>query len=67
MNQLKRMNLTDNQYREIEKMIESKESVVGIDAKKTHILIIHLLQQMNDKLNQLETRIDRLESGLPRN
>lgn len=60
------MKLTDNQYREIEKLIESEESVVGIDAKKTHIIIIHLLQQMNDKLKQLETRIDELESGLSR-
>lgn len=60
------MNLTDSQYREIEKQIASDESVVGIDAKKTHIMIIHLMQQLNDKLNQIETRIDRLESGLHR-
>ena len=55
------MNISDSTYEEIEKMIGSDESVVGIDAKKTHVLIIHLLQEIMEKLDHLEERLDDLE------
>jgi hypothetical protein len=42
------------EYERIEKMIEDGTSPVGIDAKKTHIIIIH-------KLISLESRLARLE------
>lgn len=45
----------EDSYREIEAMIASDDSPVGIDAKKTHILILH-------KLLELERRLDRLEA-----
>ncbi|MEM7232733.1 MAG: hypothetical protein AAF517_11185 [Planctomycetota bacterium] len=45
-------------YDEIAKLIESDDSPVGIDAKKTHILILH-------KLTQIEARLDALESREP--
>lgn len=48
-------------YKEIEDAIGSDESVVGIDAKKTHIIIIHMLRQLQEKLDRLEKRIDELE------
>ena len=41
----------------IAKQIESDASPVGIDAKKTHILIIQ-------KLMEIERRLDRIESRL---
>ena len=41
-------------YGEIEELIASEDSPVGIDAKKTHVIIIH-------KLMQIEKRLDRLE------
>ncbi|MEM6802375.1 MAG: hypothetical protein AAF696_13280 [Bacteroidota bacterium] len=41
-------------YAEIEAMIASEKSVVGIDAKHTHILILY-------KLMEIEKRLDRLE------
>ncbi len=41
-------------YGEIEKLIASEDSPVGIDAKKTHIIIIQ-------KLLQIEKRLERLE------
>ena len=41
-------------YGEIEKLIASEDSPVGIDAKKTHVIIIQ-------KLLQIEERLDRLE------
>ncbi len=40
--------------RRIEELIASEESPVGIDAKKTHVLIIQ-------KLLQIEQRLDRIE------
>ena len=41
-------------YSEIEELIASEDSPVGIDAKKTHVIIIH-------KLLQIEQRLERLE------
>jgi hypothetical protein len=52
------MNIPKEDYEAIEKEIYSDESVVGIDAKKTHIMIIHMLQQIESKLNELEERLD---------
>lgn len=46
---------------EIEQAIASNESVVGIDAKKTHIIIIHMLNEIQKQLNQIEERLSRLE------
>lgn len=46
--------ISKEEYARIEKMIEDGTSPVGIDAKKTHVIIIH-------KLISLEKRLDRLE------
>ncbi len=46
--------IDEKTYKEIADFIHSDESPVGIDAKKTHIYIIH-------KLNQIETRLEVLE------
>jgi len=48
------MEIPQDEYNEIIKVIESVESPVGIDAKKTHVIIIH-------KLTEIEKRLDRLE------
>jgi len=56
------MDISEKEYAEIEKMIGSEESVVGIDAKKTHIIIIHMLRELTDKVEGLEERISELES-----
>ena len=47
------------EYEEIEAVIASDASPVGIDAKKTHVLILH-------KLTEIEARLDRLEEALRR-
>ena len=39
--------------REIEALIHSDDSPVGIDAKKTHIIIIHKLRQIERHLAAL--------------
>lgn len=44
-------------YELIGKEIQSVDSPVGIDAKKTHIIIIH-------KLDQILSRLDRIEQEL---
>jgi hypothetical protein len=41
-------------YRRIAHEIHSDDSPVGIDAKRTHILILH-------KLEEIERRLERLE------
>ena len=43
-------------YNRILAEIASDESPVGIDAKKTHVIILH-------KLMEIERRIGRLEKG----
>ena len=50
------MEIGDEKYKEIEDMIASDSSPVGIDAKKTHVVIIH-------KLNEIEKRLGRLEKN----
>jgi len=48
------LEVDDDKKTEIEKVITSEDSPVGIDAKKTHIIIIN-------KLVEIEKRLDRLE------
>ena len=49
------MDIDEETYARIAEMISSDDSPVGIDAKKTHVYIIH-------KLNQIEKRLDALEN-----
>ena len=42
---------------ELEKLIGSEESPVGIDAKKTHVLILFKLQEIERRLAVLEERL----------
>jgi len=44
-------------YEKIAQLIHSDESPVGIDAKKTHILILNKLQEINDRLVRLEQQM----------
>ena len=47
---------------ELEKLISSDDSPVGIDAKKTHVLILFKLQQLERRLADLEARLTRAGS-----
>lgn len=49
--------ISKEQYERIQRLIGDATSPVGIDAKKTHIIIIH-------KLNSLEERLSRLEAAI---
>lgn len=44
-------------YEEIASLIHSDESPVGIDAKKTHILILNKLEELNDRLERIEPQM----------
>jgi len=43
-----------DEYREIEALIADTTSPVGIDAKKTHVLILHKLMAIEKRLSNLE-------------
>jgi hypothetical protein len=45
-------------YEEIAKAIHSDTSPVGIDAKKTHILILNKLQELSDRLEKIESKLN---------
>ena len=47
------MEMDKDTYDEIAALIHSDESPVGIDAKKTHIIIIHKLRQIEQHLANL--------------
>ena len=45
-------------YEEIAKEIHSDTSPVGIDAKKTHILILEKLLMLEKRLDSIEAKLD---------
>lgn len=45
-------------YNEIKRAIESDDSPVGIDAQKAHIIILHKLIAMEERLDRLEAKLD---------
>ena len=47
---------------ELEQVIGSDTSPVGIDAKKTHVLILYKLQKIERRLSALESQLSRDES-----
>lgn len=49
-----RIAIPDDEYAAIERLIHSDESPVGIDAKKTHVLILHQLIEIERRLARLE-------------
>jgi len=45
-------------FEAIEREISSDTSPVGIDAKKTHVIILHKLREIEAHLIRLESRLD---------
>ena len=52
--------IDEKTYNEIAKIIES-DGPVGIDAKKTHIIIINALADLHAKIDRLEKEIESLK------
>ncbi|MDX1639951.1 MAG: hypothetical protein R3281_18470 [Balneolaceae bacterium] len=53
------LSIPKKQYDDILEQIKSDESPVGIDAGKTHVLILHKLLEIERRLKQLEEKRDR--------
>ncbi len=51
------MNIPEETVRAIEEEIASDSSPVGIDAKKTHVMIIHQLREIDERLARIEERL----------
>lgn len=56
------MDIDEKTYARIAEMIHSDDSPVGIDAKKTHIYILHMLTQIEKRLEALEKQ-QKSETG----
>ena len=56
--------LTREEYDRIAAEIEADDSPVGIDAKKTHVLILHRLDRIERRLARLEERLGGGEGNL---
>ena len=55
---MKSLEVTKEQYEAIAQLIHSDKSPVGIDAKKTHILILEKLIQIEKRLAKIESQIE---------
>ena len=51
------MKVPDDVYERLAREIESDESPVGIDAKHTHVIILHMLMDMDRRLERIETAV----------
>ena len=45
-------------YDEIAEVIHSDSSPVGIDAKKTHIIILSKLQELSERMERIEEKMN---------
>ena len=54
------MNVPREEYERIAALIENEASPVGIDAKKTHIIILHMLSEIDARLKRVEERLQSL-------
>ena len=48
-------------YEQIAELIYSEKSPVGIDAQKTHVYILHLLDKLDKRLTNIETQLNNLD------
>ena len=48
------MNIPDEAYRRIEELIANDQSPVGIDAKRTHVMVLHQLERIERRLEKIE-------------
>jgi len=50
------MEIPKEDYERIAALVHSDQSPVGIDAKKTHVMILHKLEQIEARLRKLEEK-----------
>jgi len=51
------MKVPDDAYERLAREIESDESPVGIDAKHTHVIILHMLMEIERRLERIEKSV----------
>lgn len=56
------LTIPDDEYEAILKEIKSDSSPVGIDAGKTHVLILHKLLEIEQRLELLEASINEVKN-----
>lgn len=56
--------IDETTYNKIADVIHSDKSPVGIDAKKTHILILKQLLDLNKKIETLQQEVNELKNKL---
>lgn len=54
-----KLDVPREEYEEIRRLIASEDSPVGIDAAKTHVMILKKLLDIEERLERLERRLDR--------
>jgi hypothetical protein len=55
--------MSSDEYRRIEALITSADSPVGIDAKKTHVMILMKLEAIEQRLARLEAAVGAPPGG----
>ncbi len=51
------MDIPEQRYHEIASTIFSADSPVGIDAKKTHVMILYVLEQIERRVARIEKQL----------
>lgn len=51
------LDVPPDQYEELRRQIASEDSPVGIDATKTHVIILKKLLDIEERLTRLEGRV----------
>ncbi len=52
------MDIPEERYQEIASTIFSEDSPVGIDAKKTHVMILYMLEQIEKRVARIEEQLE---------
>ena len=52
------MNIPEDRYQEIASTIFSEDSPVGIDAKKTHVMILYMLEQIERRVARIDDQLE---------
>jgi hypothetical protein len=56
---MEKLKVEKGTYEAIAREIQSDQSPVGIDAKKTHIIILEKLMKLEERLERIEARLAR--------
>lgn len=53
------MKIDPETYARLAAEISSDDSPVGIDARKTHVMILHLLEQLHERIEHIERQLEK--------